>query len=49
MKKLNENTKNINVYYMMRSNMLNYIEECIRTGNLEEIQNVIRKNRDKFA
>lgn len=46
---LNENIKKYKCLLHDEKHMLNYIEECIRTGNLEEIQNVIRKNRDKFA
>ena len=28
---------------------MNYIEECIRTENFEEIKNIIKKNRNKFT
>ena len=45
---LNENIKKYKCLLHDEKHMLNYIEECIRTRNLEEIQNVIRKNRDKL-
>ena len=46
---LNENYKKYRCLIHDQKYMMNYIEECIRTENFEEIKNIIKKNRNKFT
>lgn len=46
---LNENYKRYRCLIHDEKHMMNYIDECIRTENFSEIQNIIKKNRNKLS
>lgn len=46
---LKENYKRYRCLIHDEKHMINYIDECIRTENFSEIQNIIKKNKNKFS